>query len=157
MHALIMSRVFGLLLALFAFQVAASGAPSAASVDLSARQSSNVSCEEYATLANLSTIGGNFTFRGAFIQSDLGDGTLKAGAILDNAIAQFTTLALINDTTLNQQCGNLTAVAVAEAPKTFSEGIVGPFHIGAGISLGSGVGSTAAISAVLVAAAMLVL
>ena len=153
MHRLIFSHFTFLLAALFASQVAA------AVLDgpISARQNqSQISCQEYATLANLSVIAGNSTFRGAFIQASP-DGTEKSESILTNALNEFTDLHLINDTALNDQCGNLTMTAIAGAPANFSEGLIGPFHIGMGVRLGSGAGSTAMVTAAMVGAAMLLL
>ena len=155
MHASITSRVAYLLLALFALQISASAVenPQGDSLRLIARDT-EISCEEYATLANLSTIGTNSTFRGAFLQASP-DGSIQSSGILDNATAFFTNLHLINDTGLNDACGNLSAIAIAEAPKNFSEGIVGPFNIGAAASLGSGVGLTAIFTAAMVGAVVL--
>jgi hypothetical protein len=129
MHALITRPFNYLLLALFAFQIAAAvvGSPNEDSLRLAPRQGA-VPCDEYATLANLSTIAMNSTFRAAFIQASR-DGTLKSSAILDTAMMQFMSLNLVNDTATNQECGNLTAVAATEAPKNFTLGVVGPFQV----------------------------
>lgn len=85
-----------------------------------------ISCLEYATVANLSTINTNSTFRAAFLQS-APFGTDKSQGILNGATKTLKTA--INDKALNDQCGNLTAVAIREAPLNFTQGIVGPFQI----------------------------
>jgi hypothetical protein len=85
-----------------------------------------VSCLEYATVANLSTIGTNSTFRAAFLQASP-FGTDKSVGILNGA--ENTLKSLIDDKALNDECGNLTAVAIKEAPLNFTQGIVGPFRI----------------------------
>jgi hypothetical protein len=85
-----------------------------------------VSCLEYATVANLSTIGTNSTFRAAFLQA-APFGSDKTFGILDGATK--TLKGLIDDKALNDECGNLTAVAIKEAPVNFTQGIVGPFTI----------------------------
>ena len=84
------------------------------------------SCLSYATVANLSTIGTNSTFRAAFQQNSPW-GTDHASGVLDGATK--TLLPLINNQALNQACGNLTAVAIQQAPVNFSQGIVGEFRI----------------------------
>jgi hypothetical protein len=159
MHGLTPSTFVCLLFALFSIQIAASAVPNAEAeaMILDARQaSSNISCHEYATLSNLTAIGLNSTFRGAFIAASP-DGTLTSENLLNDAAAQWTNEHLINDTTLNAACGNLSAIALQEAPKNFSQGIVGGFTIGAGARLGGGAGFTAAVTATMVAAAMMLL
>lgn len=84
------------------------------------------SCLQYSTVANLSTIGTNSTFRAAFLQAGPW-GTNQAQGILDGATK--TLLKLVDDPTVNQQCGNLTALAIQEAPNNFSQGIIGPFKV----------------------------
>ena len=85
-----------------------------------------VSCLEYATVANLSTIGTNSTFRAAFLQASP-SGTDKSAGILDGATTQLKTM--IDDEALNSQCGNATAIAIQQAPINLTHGIVGPFKI----------------------------
>ena len=150
------SSFLSLLLVLLAFQVTASTVfenPNAESPQLVPRE---ISCQEFATIANLSIIGGNSTFRAAFIKSSP-QGTLQSENLLTNAQNQFVQLNLINDTALNQTCGNLTAIAIAEAPKNFSKGIIGPFSISGGTRLGSGNGFVTMITAAVVGAAVFAL
>lgn len=161
MHPSSSSPFTFLLLALFALQVTASvlAKPQLANRNfIAARQEEDlqVSCEEYGRLVNLSTIGTNSTFRSAFIQASP-DGTRHSGNILDEATAKYTELALINDTKLNDNktgCGNLTELAIAEAPANFTKGIVGPFSISAAARLGGGLGGSAVLTAALVGTAL---
>ncbi|TAQ84479.1 hypothetical protein B7494_g7201 [Chlorociboria aeruginascens] len=90
------------------------------------RRQTTTSCADYSTIANLSTIGLNSTFRAAFLQASP-QGTDATAAILNKAEAQLPDV--IDDATLNTQCGNLTALALQEAPINFTLGIVGPFKV----------------------------
>lgn len=93
---------------------------------LAPRAVESVTCLQYATVANLSTIGTNSTFRAAFQQASP-FGTDKSSGILDGATKKLKNY--INNEALNSQCGNLTAVAIQQAPINFTQGIVGPFRI----------------------------
>ena len=95
-------------------------------LQLAPRATTTVNCLQYATVANLSTIGTNSTFRAAFIQASP-FGTDKSTGILDGATK--TLKNYINNEELNNNCGNLTAVAIQQAPLNFTQGIVGPFKI----------------------------
>lgn len=151
MQSLSLTNIVSLLLALFAIQISAS--PSIYGKDASAalsRRDTTITCSEYAMLANLSVIANNSTFRGAFIQA-APQGTSISEAFLSNISSVFSSLNLTFNQQLNAQCGNLTAVARAQAPKNFSMGIIGPFHVGAATALGA---AGAAGSAVLSAAAV---
>lgn len=152
------SSFFSLLLALLTCQIAVAAVlenPIADTWQLAPRQA-DISCQEYATIANLSTIAANSTFRAAFIKASP-EGTVQSENILTNAQNQAANMHLINDTALNQQCGNLTDIAMKEAPKNFSKGTVGPFQINEGIRLGSGGAITAMMTAAMVGAVMLTL
>jgi hypothetical protein len=140
MYTITMSRFTYLLLALFAIQISATAIkiPNPNRRHLAARQN-QISCDEYAMLANLTAIGQNSTFRGAFIKASP-DGTAKSEAIINNAITKWTSLKLINDTQLNKKCTNLTKVALLEAPKNFTKGIVAQFKISAGVRATGGIG-----------------
>ena len=85
-----------------------------------------VSCSAYSSIANLSQISSNSTYRAAFLRSTT-DGTNKAARILNAAQAQLP--SLINDVPLNQQCGNATALAIAEVVTNFTNGIIAEFKI----------------------------
>lgn len=112
-----------LLLQLHAAVLAAPGGPSS---ELTARQDNSTlpQCQNYATIANLSTIGMNSTYRAAFLQSSSA-GTYASAAILNNAMAQIPMMT--NDKGLNEQCGNLTTVATTQAAANFTKGIVAQF------------------------------
>lgn len=85
-----------------------------------------VSCAEYSRVANLSTIALNSTLRGAFLRSS-SLGTFPAAAILDAESPKL--MGLKFDATLNEQCGNLSALAVAEADRNLTAGIVAGMKI----------------------------
>ena len=167
MHIISASPFTYLLLFLFTFQITAlaTGSSNANSPQLAPRQTTTtdgttttttLTCDEYASIANLSTIGTNSTFRAAFQQASP-FGTDKSSGILDSATKKFKDLNLINDTALNTQCGNLTAVAIDQAPKNFSMGIVGPFtfKVNEGIRNGRGMGVALLVAVATVGAAVL--
>ncbi|KAI3318623.1 hypothetical protein HD806DRAFT_306515 [Xylariaceae sp. AK1471] len=80
-----------------------------------------VSCADYSRIANLSTIALNSTLRGAFLRSS-SLGTFAAAHILDVESPKLVTLKF--DATLNQQCGNLSALAITEAGNNLTAGTV---------------------------------
>lgn len=92
-----------------------------------------VSCQQYAFIANLSTISANSTYRAAWLRS-APVGTMQSAGLLNAAQKQLP--LLVNDATLNSQCGNSTAIAVAEAATNFTNNIVGPFAIQAPAGIG---------------------
>ena len=81
-------------------------------------------CLNYATIANLSVIGANSSYRAPFLQNSP-QGTYTSAAILNNAIAQIPMLMM--DVNLNNKCGNLTTVAKFFANDNFTKGIVAQF------------------------------
>jgi hypothetical protein len=85
-----------------------------------------VSCADYGRIANLSTIALNSTLRGAFLRSSP-LGTFPAAHILDVESPKLAALKF--DATLNQQCGNLSALAVTEAGRNLTAGIVAGMKI----------------------------
>jgi hypothetical protein len=89
-----------------------------------------VTCLEYSSIANLSTIGLNATLRAAYLQA-APDGTDKSVAILNGAEAKLPALKV--DAALNEQCGNLTTVALVEAGNNFTQGIVAQYRVNAGV------------------------
>jgi len=96
---------------------------------LAPRQSpaaTTVSCADYSRIANLSTIALNSTLRGAFLRSSP-LGTFPAAHILDAEKPKLMTLMF--DVNLNQQCGNLSALAVTEADRNLTQGIVAGMKI----------------------------
>ncbi|KAF2119208.1 hypothetical protein BDV96DRAFT_595958 [Lophiotrema nucula] len=94
---------------------------------LTKRQSTDLTdpqCLDYSTIANLSTIGANSTYRSAFLQlSPLGSN--PNAKLLNAAIAKMP--ALMMDANLNAKCGNLSTVAFVEAMNNFTQGVIGPF------------------------------
>ncbi|KAH8890620.1 hypothetical protein GQ53DRAFT_170273 [Thozetella sp. PMI_491] len=85
-----------------------------------------LNCVTYSTVANLSTIGLNSTYRGAFLRSTP-YGINKAAMILNGAQAQLPMMKF--NEALNAQCGNSTAIAITEAANNFTNGIVAEFAI----------------------------
>ncbi|KAI1209816.1 uncharacterized protein F4807DRAFT_74929 [Annulohypoxylon truncatum] len=78
-------------------------------------------CQNYATVANLSTVALNSTYRAAFLRSS-NLGTFDARAILD--VESPKLMGLMMDVQLNQQCGNLSQVAIDGAAANFTAGTV---------------------------------
>ncbi|EPE27893.1 hypothetical protein GLAREA_04684 [Glarea lozoyensis ATCC 20868] len=114
------------------------------------------SCTEYSMIANYSTIGTNSSYRSAFMQASP-QGADPTTAILDGATKKLPTVKF--DKSLNDNCGNLTTLAVQQAEVNFTMGIVGGFTIksakkGAAARMGSEVG-TIAMVAVMVGAGLL--
>ncbi|GAP84854.1 putative metal tolerance protein 3 protein [Rosellinia necatrix] len=85
-----------------------------------------VSCAEYSRVANLSTIALNSTLRAAFLRSS-SLGTFPAAAILDAEAPKLAGLTF--DATLNEQCGNLSALAAVEADRNLTAGTVAGMKI----------------------------
>ncbi|RDL34668.1 Uncharacterized protein BP5553_07796 [Venustampulla echinocandica] len=160
MHLLSSSPLVAFLL-LSLFQISVLAGPSIADngkFQLVTRQQATTSCAEYSMLANYSTIGLNSTYRAAFIQASP-QGTDPSTAIVDGATKKFNSLKLKFDTAVNAQCGNLSTLAVVEAEKNFTMGIVGPFTIkkttNAGVRVGGDGGlGTAALVALVVGAGL---
>ncbi|KAI0601042.1 hypothetical protein F4775DRAFT_478072 [Biscogniauxia sp. FL1348] len=82
---------------------------------------SNPICVDYATVANLTTVGLNSTYRAAF-QRSAPMGTDAASGIVDGPAARLPAMAA--DARLNAQCGNLTQVAIAAAAANLTAGTV---------------------------------
>ncbi|XXG99590.1 hypothetical protein Hte_005930 [Hypoxylon texense] len=78
-------------------------------------------CQNYATVANISTVALNSTYRAAFIRS-ASMGTFAAIKILDTEKPKI--MSLMMDAQLNQQCGNLTQVALDGAAANLTMGVV---------------------------------
>ncbi|XDG07228.1 hypothetical protein ABKA04_006843 [Annulohypoxylon sp. FPYF3050] len=78
-------------------------------------------CQNYARVANLSTVGLNSTYRAAFLRSS-NLGTFDARAILD--VESPKLMGLMMDVQLNQQCGNLSQVAIDGAAANLTQGTV---------------------------------
>ncbi|KAF2189124.1 hypothetical protein K469DRAFT_563005 [Zopfia rhizophila CBS 207.26] len=109
------------------FHTAVIAAPDKYAAVLTVRQTSaptDPQCLDYARTANLSTIGANSTYRSAFLQASP-VGTIFNAQMLNAAILKLP--ALTGDEALNQACGNLTTIALAEAERNFTVGIVAQF------------------------------
>jgi hypothetical protein len=89
-----------------------------------------VTCLDYASIANLSTIGLNATYRAAYLQA-APDGTQHSANLLNDAEAKLPPLT--KNVALNEQCGNLTTIALTEAANNFTRGIVAQYRVSAGI------------------------
>ncbi|KAG9235969.1 hypothetical protein BJ875DRAFT_457744 [Amylocarpus encephaloides] len=124
-------------------------------VQLGTRQTTTtVSCAEYSMDSNYTVIGTNSTYRAAFIQASPA-GTDPTTSILDTATKKFMDANMMMDKALNAECGNLSALAMKEAPVNFTNGIVGPFTIkkaSAGTRVGSGLGSVVVVATMVGAA-----
>ncbi|KAG9247837.1 hypothetical protein BJ878DRAFT_129254 [Calycina marina] len=116
------------------------------------KRDATISCAEYASIANLSSISANSTIRAAYLQaSPLGTDPTRAP--LDQA--ELKEPSLIFDAELNTRCGNLTTIALAAVNTNFSMGVVGPFQVNAaGRAVGS-VSLAALVSVILVAGLLL--
>jgi hypothetical protein len=122
-----------LLLSLFHLSLAASVSvpgpkPSAPEV-LSARQVSATPsqadlCLDYERTANMSTIGANSTYRTVLLQKS-NVGTIYNARMMDAAIKKLP--ALTADASLNSNCGNKTEIALREAERNFTMGVVAQF------------------------------
>jgi hypothetical protein len=110
-----------------------------------------VTCLDYGSIANLSTIGRNSTYRAAYFKA-APDGTDHSAKLLDDAAAKLPPLT--KNEALNLQCGNLTTVAREGAATNFTEGIVAQYRISAGVRSQGALGF--AMLACLVATGMLV-
>ncbi|KAL5115108.1 hypothetical protein ACEQ8H_007023 [Pleosporales sp. CAS-2024a] len=120
---------------------AASAAPSSASekpaAQLSARQVSAQPsmmelCLDYERTANMSVIGANSSYRTVFLQK-APVGTIITARMLDAAIKKLPPLTA--DELLNNACTNKTAIALQEAERNFTRGIVAQFTT-AGLPVG---------------------
>ncbi|KAF1966065.1 hypothetical protein BU23DRAFT_560527 [Bimuria novae-zelandiae CBS 107.79] len=81
-------------------------------------------CLDYSITANMSTISANSSYRTAFMQK-APVGTIITARMLNAAQAKLPKLTA--DVNLNQQCGNLTELALTEAANNFTKGIVAQF------------------------------
>jgi hypothetical protein len=101
----------------------------ATAANLSARQVSATPtpaelCLDYEWTANMSTIGANGSYRTVLLQKS-NVGTIYNARMMDAAIRKLP--ALTADPMLNARCGNKTEIALAEAEKNFTMGIVAQF------------------------------
>lgn len=122
-----------LLVAVFSasvFASPASGSDAEGSIKVVSRQftdtilSTQAACLQYSMIANMSVVGGNSSYRTVFLEQSQ-TGTLANSAMLNKAILVAPNLTA--DAQLNQACGNLTAIAIAEAATNFTQGKVAQF------------------------------
>ncbi|KAI2641729.1 hypothetical protein GGS26DRAFT_15021 [Hypomontagnella submonticulosa] len=78
-------------------------------------------CQNYAIVANFSTVALNATYRAAFLRSS-SLGTFAARDIIDRQKPMY--MGMMFDKALNQQCGNLSQIAMDGAAKNLTEGVV---------------------------------
>ncbi|KAH8590510.1 hypothetical protein B0O99DRAFT_598979 [Bisporella sp. PMI_857] len=120
------TRLF-LLLAIFYTSVAALSVNNPNAKPLAPRQSpaantaTDATCQNYARVANLSTVALNSTLRAAFLRS-INLGTDAASSLLDTQSPKL--LALKFDEELNTRCGNLSAIALEAAGTNLTAGTV---------------------------------
>ncbi|KAJ4301414.1 hypothetical protein N0V90_003506 [Kalmusia sp. IMI 367209] len=81
-------------------------------------------CLDYSITANMSVISATPAYRTVFIQK-APVGTIATARMLNAAQAKLP--ALTANVALNQQCKNLTTIAITEAEKNFTQGIVAQF------------------------------
>ncbi|KAF2240962.1 hypothetical protein BU26DRAFT_185090 [Trematosphaeria pertusa] len=89
-------------------------------------------CLDYGMTANMSVVGANSSYRSVFLAKS-NVGTIYNARMFSAAIAKLP--ALTANTALNNQCGNLTQVALTEAEKNLTQGIVAQFTT-AGLPVG---------------------
>lgn len=81
-------------------------------------------CLDYERTANMSTIGANGTYRTVLLQKS-STGTIYNARMMDAAIAKLPKLTA--DESLNSACGNWTEIALKEAARNFTLGMVAQF------------------------------
>ena len=133
-HATMLSLLFTpllLLLSLLHLSTAISvpgpqpSAPEVLSVrQVSATPSQADLCLDYERTANMSTIGANSSYRTVLMQKS-NVGTISNARMMDAAIKKLP--ALTADAALNSNCGNKTEIALREAERNFTMGIVAQF------------------------------
>lgn len=124
MHSSILANIV-LLLSVLGF-VAASEMPAAKLQvrQVPAQPSMMELCLDYEVTANMSTIGANSSYRTVFMQK-APVGTIITARMLNAAMAKLP--ALTADQMLNNACTNKTAIALQEAERNFTQGIVAQF------------------------------
>ncbi|OAP59918.1 hypothetical protein AYL99_04920 [Fonsecaea erecta] len=134
---------------LFVLVTIASAVPSPLSL-LSPRQqnSSQPICSEYSTIANLSIVASNATYRAAYLQASP-QGYDPASAPLDSALPKLPSFQF--NASINAECGNLTEVAIKGAATNFTQGQVLQFNINSAVQIRAGSLGMAVIMAIIVA------
>lgn len=124
MHSSLLANVLFLLTLLNL--VAADPAANLAVRQTSITPSQQQLCTDYEWTANMSTIGANGTYRTVLLQKS-NVGTIYNARMMDAAIKKLP--ALTADVTLNMACGNKTQIALVEAEKNYTQGIVAQFDL----------------------------
>jgi hypothetical protein len=127
MHSSLIANII-LLLSILGFVAAEADRPAA---KLEVRQTSVTPtqqqlCMDYEWTANMSTIGKNGSYRTVLLQKS-NVGTIYNARMMDAAIKKLP--ALTADKTLNDECGNKTQIALVEAEKNYTQGIVAQFDV----------------------------
>ncbi|EXJ69075.1 uncharacterized protein A1O5_08010 [Cladophialophora psammophila CBS 110553] len=104
-------------------------------------------CSEYSTIANLSIVGSNSTYRAAYLQASP-EGYDPASAPLDSAIPKLPSFQF--NASINAECGNLTEVAIKGAATNFTQGVVLQFNINSAVQLKAASLGMAVIMAIVV-------
>ncbi len=104
-------------------------------------------CAEYSTVANLSIVAANATYRAAYLKAST-EGTDPTTAPLDAALAQLPNFQF--NTTVNKECGNLTEVAIEGAATNFTQGVVLQENINSAVQIGARAMGMAMIMAIVV-------
>ena len=108
------------------------------------QQTNQSICAKYSTIANLSIVGSNATYRAAYLQASP-QGSDPARAPLDAAIPQLPNFQF--DVQINDECGNLTKVAIEGAAKNYTQGVVLQFKINSAVQIGANALGMAMITA----------
>ncbi|KAK5193312.1 hypothetical protein LTR92_006681 [Exophiala xenobiotica] len=119
---------------------------------LRARQQRTDQCAEYSTIANLSIVAANATYRAAYLQAST-EGTDPTTAPLDAALAQLPNFQF--NTTVNKECGNLTEVAIEGAATNFTNGVVLQENINSAVQTGASAMGMAVIMAIVVGGSLI--
>jgi len=115
------------------------------------QEQTNTTCAEYSTIANLSTVGSNSTYRAAYLAASP-QGGYPARAPLDTAEKELPNLQF--DTALNTACGNLTEIAIKGAATNFTNGVVLQFKVNSAVQFGAGASGVAMIAGMVVVMVM---
>jgi hypothetical protein len=124
MHSLLLANIV-FLLSILGFVTASEISAAKLQVrQVPAQPSMMEMCLDYERTANMSTVGANSSYRTVFMQKAT-VGTIITARMLDAAIKKLP--ALTADQMLNNACTNKTAIALQEAEKNFTQGIVAQF------------------------------
>jgi hypothetical protein len=122
------SLLANLIFLLFVLGFVAAGDIPAAKLEVRqvpAQPSQTELCLDYEWTANMSTIGANSSYRTVLLQKS-NVGTIYNARMMDAAIKKLP--ALTADRMLNAACGNKTEIALTEAERNFTQGIVAQFN-----------------------------